>query len=246
MRFDNYIGLSGLVAFLIIALNSFSSEAIDIAENKALNRGDADIERLVGSESEFEITNYCQKIEKELDQKFAKEKDVRENVTVKVQIASDGYILIRQFPKNVDRELKQYISDKLCKIKYFSPPPKSDLVLVIDFPSKKYLSQACLPSENLNFDSWMKNMQKQLKANWRPVKMNTSNKVKITYCVMRSGKIVNIKLAKSSGNEKVDKAAVDALKKANPLNHLPDGCPKTVGLAYTFEYEPPKKINSTN
>ena len=60
--------------------------------------------------------------------------------------------------------------------------------------------------------SYMKKMQHSIKANWNPPSENTNSSTVLQYRVQKDGRITNIKIGKSSGNKRMDEAAIKSIK----------------------------------
>lgn len=85
--------------------------------------------------------------------------------------------------------------------------------------------------------SYMKKMQHSIKANWNPPSENTNSSTVLQYRVQKDGRITNIKIGKSSGNKRMDEAAIKALNDTSPLEPLPEFFTgKFVDVNFTFNY----------
>lgn len=85
--------------------------------------------------------------------------------------------------------------------------------------------------------SYMKKMQHSIKANWNPPSENTNSSTVLQYRVQEDGRITNIKIGKSSGNKRMDEAAIKALNDTSPLEPLPEFFTgKFVDVNFTFNY----------
>ena len=97
-----------------------------------------------------------------------------------------------------------------------------------------------LLDENYNDDvmTYMRNIQKTIKAKWAPPKSEESYSVKVLYKIKKDGTIFDIKIGNSSGNEECDKAAIKAIKDVKKLPPLPSQLKKHpyVSINFTFDY----------
>ena len=83
----------------------------------------------------------------------------------------------------------------------------------------------------------MPNIQKEIKKNWNPVKLEKSKKVVLLFKVYKDGSISDIKIYTSSGNEEMDNSAILAVEKSNPLPPLPKECKhESVDILFNFDY----------
>lgn len=91
--------------------------------------------------------------------------------------------------------------------------------------------------KNAGWTSYMKKMQHSIKANWNPPSENTNSSTVLQYRVQKDGRITNIKIAKSSGNKRMDETAIKALNDTSPLEPLPEFFTgKFVDVNFTFNY----------
>jgi|GEM_PF-6076215 len=89
------------------------------------------------------------------------------------------------------------------------------------------------------FYVYMENLQKKIKANWYPVKDYGNKRIVVMFKVDRNGKLLNLKILKSSNNQKQDKIALEAVKKSAPFDPLPAKYKeKDVDIQFTFDYKP--------
>lgn len=93
-----------------------------------------------------------------------------------------------------------------------------------------------IPNE-ADFGPYMRKMQKNIKANWNPPKSSTSSSVTLNYSIQKNGKLTNVSVLKSSGDKKIDSAAVKSLKMTAPFEPLPDSFNGDhVDIQFTFDY----------
>lgn len=89
---------------------------------------------------------------------------------------------------------------------------------------------------NVDFGSYMTKMKRDIKQKWQPPKGFENRHVVTTFTILRDGKIVSPEIIESSGVDSADKAALEALKSASPLDPLPLGAPKSVQIRYQFDW----------
>jgi TonB family protein len=91
---------------------------------------------------------------------------------------------------------------------------------------------------------WAKRVINRIKTNWAipPAgRISTKGLVGISIIVTRDGKISSAKLSKSSQDESLDKAALAAFTRSNPLPGLPEDFPYHDLRAYfLFNYDDPE------
>lgn len=89
----------------------------------------------------------------------------------------------------------------------------------------------------VDFGPYMRDMQRRIKLNWDPPKQETSNSVTLLYSLNKKGEIIKCSVLKSSGSQKVDKAAKDALFNTAPFRPLPaDFKGEKIDVQFTFDY----------
>ena len=94
-------------------------------------------------------------------------------------------------------------------------------------------------SEDLgDFKPYMKNMQKTIKEQWDPPKGTESKRVVLLYTINKKGEVIKSSVFKSSGDEEMDNAALEALNAAAPFGKLPKSFKgKSVDVQFTFDYK---------
>lgn len=88
-----------------------------------------------------------------------------------------------------------------------------------------------------DFGPYMKELQRRIKMNWDPPKGNESKRVVLLFSIARDGRLLNVKVHRSSGLQAADKAAIDAVKLTAPFRPLPpDFKGDSVDIQFTFDY----------
>jgi len=88
-----------------------------------------------------------------------------------------------------------------------------------------------------DFGPYMKELQRRIKMNWDPPKGNESKRVVLLFSIARDGRLLNVKVHKSSGLNSADNAAVNAVKLTAPFKPLPpDFKGDKVDIQFTFDY----------
>lgn len=90
---------------------------------------------------------------------------------------------------------------------------------------------------NVDFGPYMSKMKKDIQAKWKPPKGMEQRVVVAVFSIMRDGTIKDPTIIDSSGADKVDDSAMEALKAASPLDPLPKGSPSYVQMRYKFEWK---------
>lgn len=87
------------------------------------------------------------------------------------------------------------------------------------------------------FSAYMRDMQRRIKLNWEPPKEDVSKNVTLLYSINKDGSLKRYSVLRSSGSRKMDKSAVEALKKAAPFRPLPEDFKgEYVDVQFDFDY----------
>lgn len=88
-----------------------------------------------------------------------------------------------------------------------------------------------------DFGPYMKELQRRIKLNWDPPQGNESKRVVLLFTIARDGRLLNIKIHKSSGLQAADNAAINAVKLTAPFRPLPpDYRNNSIDIQFTFDY----------
>ncbi len=88
-----------------------------------------------------------------------------------------------------------------------------------------------------DFGPYMKELQRRIKMNWDPPKGNESKRVILLFSIARDGRLLNVKVHRSSGLPAADNAAINAVKLTAPFKPLPpDFKGNSVDIQFTFDY----------
>ena len=88
-----------------------------------------------------------------------------------------------------------------------------------------------------DFGPYMKELQRRIKMNWDPPKGNESKRVVLLFSIARDGRLLNVKVHRSSGLPAADNAAIDAVKLTAPFRPLPPEFKgNSVDIQFTFDY----------
>lgn len=93
--------------------------------------------------------------------------------------------------------------------------------------------------------SYMEYMQKTLKFNWNPPKLENNAKVIVEFKIKPDGTIYDEKIMETSGSRELDNSALFAIRSANPLKNLPDDLEneEEIKINFTFDYNVFKQNN---
>ena len=88
-----------------------------------------------------------------------------------------------------------------------------------------------------DFGPYMKELQRRIKMNWDPPKGNESKRVVLLFSIARDGRLLNVKVHRSSGLQSADNAAIEAVKLTAPFRPLPpEFRGQSVDIQFTFDY----------
>ena len=88
-----------------------------------------------------------------------------------------------------------------------------------------------------DFGPYMRELQRRIKMNWSPPKGNESKRVVLLFSISRDGRLLNVKVYKSSGIPTCDNAAIQAVQLTAPFKPLPpEYRGDSVDIQFTFDY----------
>ena len=88
-----------------------------------------------------------------------------------------------------------------------------------------------------DFGPYMKELQRRIKMNWTPPKGNESKRVVLLFSISRDGRLLSVKVHKSSGLPAADQAAIQAVQLTAPFKPLPPNYRgDSVDIQFTFDY----------
>ena len=88
-----------------------------------------------------------------------------------------------------------------------------------------------------DFGPYMRELQRRIKMNWDPPKGNESKRVVLLFSIAKDGRLLGVKVLKSSGLQSADKAAVSAVELTAPFKPLPSEYKRSsVDIQFTFDY----------
>ncbi len=88
-----------------------------------------------------------------------------------------------------------------------------------------------------DFGPYMRELQRRIKMNWEPPKGNESKRVVLLFKIARDGRLLSVRVFKSSGLPNADKAALSAVELTAPFKPLPaDFKGSSIDIQFTFDY----------
>ena len=91
--------------------------------------------------------------------------------------------------------------------------------------------------KQVDFGPYMRDLQRRIKMNWDPPKGNESKRVVLLFSIAKDGRLLGVKVLKSSGLQAADKAAISAVELTAPFKPLPSEYKKSsVDIQFTFDY----------
>lgn len=88
-----------------------------------------------------------------------------------------------------------------------------------------------------DFGPYMRELQRRIKMNWDPPKGNESKRVVLLFKIAKDGRLLSVRVFKSSGIPNADKAALNAVELTAPFRPLPaEFRQKSIDIQFTFDY----------
>lgn len=88
-----------------------------------------------------------------------------------------------------------------------------------------------------DFGPYMRELQRRIKMNWDPPKGNESKRVVLLFKIARDGRLLSLRVFKSSGLPNADKAALSAVELTAPFRPLPPEFKgPSIDIQFTFDY----------
>lgn len=83
----------------------------------------------------------------------------------------------------------------------------------------------------------MREVQRRIKRNWRPPRGNESKRVVLYFRVGKDGRLLGLRVKRSSGVQESDQAALAAVELSAPFRPLPPECRENfIEIDFTFDY----------
>lgn len=88
-----------------------------------------------------------------------------------------------------------------------------------------------------DFGPYMRELQRRIKMNWDPPKGNESKRVILLFKIAKDGRLLSVKVSRSSGVPAADRAAISAVELTAPFKPLPPEFKGgSVDIQFTFDY----------
>lgn len=88
-----------------------------------------------------------------------------------------------------------------------------------------------------DFGPYMRELQRRIKMNWEPPKGNESKRVVLLFKIAKDGRLLSLRVFKSSGIPSADKAALSAVELTAPFRRLPPEFKgSSIDIQFTFDY----------
>jgi len=110
------------------------------------------------------------------------------------------------------------------------PPAGSD-----QFVAKRMHSENSPAAAIVDFKPYMAALSKKIKQNWSPPARQEKTEVSVNFILMPDGAIGNLRITKH-GSPSADEAARQAILRAAPFAHLPQGCNIPKQIDYEFSH----------
>ncbi len=103
------------------------------------------------------------------------------------------------------------------------------------FVAKRMHSENSPATVEVDFKPYMAALSKKIKHNWSPPARQEKTEVSVNFILMPDGSIGNLRITKH-GSASADEAARQAILRAAPFAHLPQGCNVPKQIDYDFSH----------
>lgn len=166
------------------------------------------------------------------------------------------YYKIKYFEKKANEDLIVIIQSKgdyvgivsTCKISDYIENPIDDItqkqakrMKLLNKESSLYetniIAQKRDTNNNVDFGPYMRELQRRIKMNWEPPQGSESKQIVLLFKIAKDGRLLSCSVLKSSGSQKSDNAALNAVRLTAPFRPLPaDFKGQSVNIQFTFSY----------
>lgn len=88
-----------------------------------------------------------------------------------------------------------------------------------------------------DFGPYMRDLQAKIKRNWDPPKSDQSKRVVLVFTIAKDGRLLHVRIGRSSGIPSVDRAALSAVQYSAPFKPLPrEYRGSDIDINFTFDY----------
>lgn len=99
------------------------------------------------------------------------------------------------------------------------------------------LCNCVLADGEVDFTSYMRELQLRLKANWNPPSVYQGRRVILLFKVAKDGALISSSIYRSSGDKDMDTAALNAVKASSPFRPLPlEFKGESIDIQFKFDY----------
>jgi TonB family protein len=100
--------------------------------------------------------------------------------------------------------------------------------------------------EKIDYSHYMNTVSTWLRGAWAPPSAGKSSRVEVVFNIKRNGDIKNLKVKQSADNAVTDKAAMDAVRLAEPFRPFEKGWPEEVTIEFNFDYNQHATVAEAN
>jgi TonB family protein len=88
---------------------------------------------------------------------------------------------------------------------------------------------------DVDIGSYLQQLQQQVRQQWIPGITQSSQRTVVYFVVSRSGQVSGLRIARPSGSNAIDRAALGAIQRAAPFAPLPTGYSSDyINIQFTF------------
>ena len=122
-----------------------------------------------------------------------------------------------------------------CEEAWVRRPDGSQVRTVMSATLQK--KQSTSDHGDVDFGPYMADLQRRIKKQWHPPKgSDNSYKVVVVFKIHTNGEVSDLHIDSSKGSSTQNESAINAVKAASPVRHLPNNAPENVDIQFTFDY----------
>ena len=100
---------------------------------------------------------------------------------------------------------------------------------------------------SIDWQSYMQRLETKIQTNWNPPEIYASKRVITIINIAKDGTLLDAKIGVSSGNNEVDKLAIETIKNNAPYEPLPKEFKgEFIPIEFTFKYNVRNNITNNN
>jgi len=171
----------------------------------------------------------------------APDKTTAQQVVVSLVITADGRISdVKIKEASGDQAFDDATVESMKALEKLPPlPPSAKDGLTLDYTFHAGNKNQSTKADN---EAYVNAFSRKVNSKWRNPKVDRNYQVSIAITADTTGKLVQAKVAKSSGNKLVDEAGLSAAKLAEPYPALPESLGDKITITYTFQAGPGKDV----